>query len=237
VRNEQQQQQPPPPPPQQRQQERQQRQQRQERQERQRQEQQRQQRQEQQRQEQQRQEQPQEEQQQPAQFQQLFPPQLPGVVAVMLARIALRKLPQQQAAAGRQQQQQQQPSRALSPIVTEAIGGPPPSFSPPSFSILRETSDSSGPIGGNHLSRLLKAAGGSARPHTGHSGFHGVTAKRNRWQAYIHYDGKRLNLGTYDTKQEAALAYDRAAWEHGGKRKLNYVSIKAAEAAAAAAQA
>jgi hypothetical protein len=98
-------------------------------------------------------------------------------------------------------------------------------------------SDSSGPIGGNHLSRLLKAAAGTARV-TAHSGFHGVSAKRNRWQAYINDDSKQRYLGTYDTKQEAALAYDRAAWaEHGDKRKLNYVTIKAAEAAAAAAQA
>jgi hypothetical protein len=60
--------------------------------------------------------------------------------------------------------------------VTEASGAP--SSSPPSFcSLLPETSGGSGPIGGNHFSRLLKAAAGSPRPtHTGPSGFTGVYA-------------------------------------------------------------
>jgi hypothetical protein len=72
------------------------------------------------------------------------------------------------------------------------------------------------------------------------SGFHGVTDKRNtkRWTAQINYGGKKQHIGSYDTKQEAALAYDTAAREHGeGKKKLNYESIKAAEEAAAHAQA
>jgi hypothetical protein len=70
------------------------------------------------------------------------------------------------------------------------------------------------------------------------SGFHGVTAKGKRWQAQINYGGKIHYIGIFTTKQEAALAYDTAAREHGGgKRKLNYESIKAAEEAAAHAQA
>jgi hypothetical protein len=59
-----------------------------------------------------------------------------------------------------------------------------------------------------------------------------------RWQAQISYGGKLHYIGTFGTKQEAALAYDRAAREHGGgKKKLNYESIDAAEDAAAQAHA
>jgi hypothetical protein len=70
------------------------------------------------------------------------------------------------------------------------------------------------------------------------SGFHGVSANGKRWQAQISYGGKQYHLGTFETKQEAALAYDRAATEHGeGKKPLNYESIEAAEDAAAQAEA
>jgi hypothetical protein len=63
-----------------------------------------------------------------------------------------------------------------------------------------------------------------------------VYANGKRWTAYIRYDSKRHNLGCFDTKQEAALAYDREARQCGEDKPLNYESIKAAEEAAAQAQ-
>jgi hypothetical protein len=69
------------------------------------------------------------------------------------------------------------------------------------------------------------------------SGFYGVSAKRKRWQAKISYNSKQHNLGSYDTREEAAVAYDRKARQCGGEKMLNYETIKAAEEAAAQAQA
>jgi hypothetical protein len=62
------------------------------------------------------------------------------------------------------------------------------------------------------------------------SGFYGVTANKKRWKAMIKYDGKQHSLGTFDTKQGAALAYDSKARQCGGDKLLNYESIAAAEA-------
>jgi hypothetical protein len=68
------------------------------------------------------------------------------------------------------------------------------------------------------------------------SGFYGVYANHTRWQVHICYDNKTHNLGTFDTKQEAALAYDKEARQCGKDKPLNYESIKAAEEAAVQAQ-
>jgi hypothetical protein len=69
------------------------------------------------------------------------------------------------------------------------------------------------------------------------SGFYGVRAEGNRWSAKISYDSKQHYLGSFDTKQEAALAYDREARQCGKDKPLNYESIEAAEEAAVQAQA
>jgi hypothetical protein len=65
----------------------------------------------------------------------------------------------------------------------------------------------SAPIGGNLI------PSGHAHP-TPQSGFHGVHANKKRWRAQITYGGKQHNLGYFGTKQEAALACDRAARGH-----------------------
>jgi hypothetical protein len=67
--------------------------------------------------------------------------------------------------------------------------------------------------------------------------FYGVTTNKKRWEAKICYDSKQHHLGTFDTKQEAALAYDRAVRQCGEDKPLNYESIKVAEDAAVQAQA
>jgi hypothetical protein len=64
-----------------------------------------------------------------------------------------------------------------------------------------------------------------------------VYANKKRWQAQICGGGEKRSLGTFDTKQEAALAYDRAARACGEARLPNYESTKAAEEAAEEAQA
>ena len=71
------------------------------------------------------------------------------------------------------------------------------------------------------------------------SGFYGVTKQRSNWNARINIiDGQqRLHCGTFGTKEEAALAYDRAAREHRLDLPTNYESIEAAEAAADRAKA
>jgi hypothetical protein len=64
-----------------------------------------------------------------------------------------------------------------------------------------------------------------------------VCASGKRWQAKIYYIGKEHRLGTFDTKQEAALAYDMAARQRKEEKSLNFESIEAGEEAAAEAQA
>jgi hypothetical protein len=48
---------------------------------------------------------------------------------------------------------------------------------------------------------------------------------KQRWIAKICYDSKTRYLGAFDTKQEAALAYDRKAMQCTKVKPLNYENI------------
>ena len=47
-------------------------------------------------------------------------------------------------------------------------------------------------------------------PKNNTSGYRGVAKKRDKWQAYINYGGKRISLGVYATKELAAEARQEA---------------------------
>ena len=64
----------------------------------------------------------------------------------------------------------------------------------------------------------------------GVSGYRGVSRRSDgRWRVRLHVDGKEIALGGFDTPEEAAHAYDRAACELLGDRaRLNFPEEDAA---------
>ena len=54
------------------------------------------------------------------------------------------------------------------------------------------------------------------------SGYKGVESSRGLWRATIYADNIRIHLGSFVTKEEAALAYNKAALKyHGEFARLN----------------
>ncbi|CAL5224694.1 g7420 [Coccomyxa viridis] len=54
----------------------------------------------------------------------------------------------------------------------------------------------------------------------GSSIYRGVSHHSGKWQARIYYSGKKAHLGLYQTEEEAAHAYDRAAIAKDGRKAL-----------------
>lgn len=59
---------------------------------------------------------------------------------------------------------------------------------------------------------------GRSRPSKGACRYKGVSPyRKGKWQATIRVDGKLRWLGTFETAEEAAKAYDQAVLEHRGR--------------------
>lgn len=57
------------------------------------------------------------------------------------------------------------------------------------------------------------------------SGYKGVQRSRNKWTARIMSDGENIYIGSFDTKEKAAEAYNKyAAKKHGEFAKFNNLS-------------
>lgn len=65
-------------------------------------------------------------------------------------------------------------------------------------------------------------------PKDNTSGYRGVVQSRGRWKAQIKFNGRSKHLGVFDTKEEAALAYETAAKDHFGEFYRDLRSARAA---------
>lgn len=72
----------------------------------------------------------------------------------------------------------------------------------------------------NRIKNLRKATGSQNqinRASSSKSGLKGVVRAGQKWRARIHVGRKGIHLGNYDTKEAAALAYNKAALEAYGE--------------------
>lgn len=60
----------------------------------------------------------------------------------------------------------------------------------------------------------------AGRRITGRSGYRGVIARHSRWAAVISIEGRPVHIGTYDTPEDAARAFDKRARELRGPDAL-----------------
>jgi hypothetical protein len=56
----------------------------------------------------------------------------------------------------------------------------------------------------------------AGRAVSANSGYRGVYRRRSRWAAIISIEGRPVHIGTFDTRDEAARAWDRRARELRG---------------------
>lgn len=68
-----------------------------------------------------------------------------------------------------------------------------------------------------NLQVLDRSVLAQSRPASGACKYKGVSPYRGRWQATIRIEGKLKWLGSFDTPEEAAVAYDDAVLKHRGR--------------------
>jgi len=65
------------------------------------------------------------------------------------------------------------------------------------------------------------------KPVNTQTGYRGVTVDKGKFRSIINVDGQRINLGTFETAEEAAEAYNKKSLELFGKTKsLNKLKKK-----------
>lgn len=72
------------------------------------------------------------------------------------------------------------------------------------------------------VNRTIQARNTKVLSFNNTSRYKGVTLHKTKWRSRITVNYKEINLGTYDTAEEAALAYDSYITEHNLEHTLNF---------------